>query len=311
MSSAMHEELRVGRFWSILFLMVPVVGVGIFVWAMAGLWPMERHWLPENINDHGAVIDNLFLFILVLTGVIFIVTGIALFWFLWKYDASQNTQPVAFTHGSHTLEVVWSIIPAATLVFIAIYQMNAWADAKMRRPTLPDGRPKPETAEITGRQFEWRIRYPHTSVMEDVLDEHGKQVLDENGKPKRRIVRDASGRPAYSYGDDDVYVANDLHLPVNEEVVLKIKSQDVLHSFFLPNLRVKQDVVPGMKQFVWFRANKIGAYDIVCAELCGWGHYKMRGRVTFVSREDFDRWLTKTYDEQNRAEFKPATGEAE
>jgi cytochrome c oxidase subunit II len=288
----------VGRFWSILFLMVPVLGVAIFVWPMADLWPLEGHWLPENVNDHGVVIDNLFLFILVLTGVIFIATGVALFWFLWKYDAANNPQPVAFTHGSHTLEVVWSIIPAATLVFIAIYQMNAWADAKMRRPMLagadgqlgtPDDVIKPEIAQVTGRQFEWRIRYAHTKADPD------------NWRPG----------DGYIYGDDDVYVVNDLHLPVNEEVVIQIKSQDVLHSFFLPNLRLKQDVVPGMQQFVWFRANKAGVYDIVCAELCGWGHYKMRGRVTLESREAFDRWLAQAYDEQTRAEFTPATGEAE
>jgi cytochrome c oxidase subunit 2 len=278
----------VGRFWSILFLLVPILGVGIFVWAMAGLWPMAGHWLPENVNDHGHVIDNLFMFILILTGVIFVGTGLALFWFLWKYDAANNAAPVAFTHGSHTLEVVWSIIPAAALVFIAIYQMNAWADAKMRRPQLPgpdgalgtsDDIPKPEIAEVTGRQFEWRIRY--------------------------------AGKDGIVGTEDDVQVVNDLHLPVNEEIVLKIKSQDVLHSFFLPNLRIKQDVVPGMKQFVWFRANKSGVYDIVCAELCGWGHYKMRGRITLESREDFDRWLDKAYDEQNQAQYTPATGEAE
>jgi cytochrome c oxidase subunit 2 len=93
--------------------------------------------------------------------------------------------------------------------------------------------------------------------------------------------------------------------------VLKIKSEDVLHSFFLPNLRVKQDVVPGMQQWVWFKATKSGVFDIVCAELCGWGHYKMRGRLTLESREDFDRWLAKMEEEQNRASFTPATGEAE
>src|SRR5437762_13076173 len=148
--------------------MVPVFGVGIFVWAMAGWWPMRGHWLPENINTHGGVIDSLFIFILVLTGVIFIATNIALVWFLWKYDGAKNVLPVAFTHGSHALEVVWSILPAATLVFIAIYQMNAWADAKMRRPMLPgadgvagtrDDVVKPPLADVTGRQFEWRIRY--------------------------------------------------------------------------------------------------------------------------------------------------------
>jgi cytochrome c oxidase subunit 2 len=277
-----------GRFWSILFLVVPIVGVGLFVWPMADLWPMQGHWLPEDVSSHGHVIDGLFMFILVLTGVIFLATGIALFWFLWKYDAAKNPQPVTFTHGSHTLEVVWSILPAATLVFIAIYQMNAWADAKMRRPMLagadgklgtPDDVLKPEIAEITGRQFEWRIRY--------------------------------AGNDGVVGTEDDVQVVNDLHLPVDEEIVLKIKSQDVLHSFFLPNLRLKQDVVPGMQQYVWFQANKTGAFDIVCAELCGWGHYKMRGRITLESRADFDRWLAQAYEEQTRDSFTPAAGEAE
>lgn len=276
-----------GRFWSLLFLMVPVFGVGSFVWAMAGWWPMAGHWLPENINTHGAVIDNLFLFILVLTGVIFVATSLALFWFLWKYDAAQNPQPATFTHGSHTLEVVWSILPAATLVFIAIYQMDAWADAKMRRPTLPGGQLKPPIAEITGRQFEWRIRYAHTK-----------------GK-------DWKAGDSYEFGKDDVFIVNDLHLPQNEEIVLAIKSMDVLHSFFLPNLRVKQDVVPGMKQYVWFQANKSGVYDIVCAELCGWGHYKMRGRLTVEPRDTYDAWLAQQSAEQNRAGFTPSPGAAE
>jgi len=134
-------------------------------------------------------------------------------------------------------------------------------------------------AEVTGRQFEWRIRY--------------------------------AGKDGVLGNEDDVSIANDLHVPVNEEVVLKIKSQDVLHSFFLPNLRLKQDVVPGMKQHVWFKANRTGVFDIVCAELCGWGHYKMRGRLTVESRDDFNRWLDLQSREQNRAEFTPTTGEAE
>jgi heme/copper-type cytochrome/quinol oxidase subunit 2 len=103
--------------------------------------------------------------------------------------------------------------------------------------------------------------------------------------------RSEAGR-SYIFGENDVLV-NDLHIPVHEEIVLAIKSQDVLHSFFLPNLRVKQDVVPGMKQFVWFLPNKTGVYDIVCAELCGWGHYKRRGRLTVEPREKFDVWLAE------------------
>jgi cytochrome c oxidase subunit 2 len=252
---------------------VPILGVGVFVWAMNGWWPMQGHWLPRNINPSGQVIDNLFYFIMYLTGVIFIGTSLALFWFMWKYDAAKNAEPAQYTHGSHTLEVVWSILPAATLLFIAIYQMNAWAREKMVRPATADGRPKPPLAEVTGRQFEWRIRYAGAD--------------GQIGTP------------------DDLHTVNDLHLPVNEDIVLQIKSADVLHSFFLPNVRVKQDVVPGMEQYVWFHPTVDGTYDIVCAELCGWGHYKMRGRMTVESQEKFDKWYQSKLDEQNQASYTP------
>ena len=284
-----------GRFWSLLFLMVPILGVLCFVCAMADLWPMSRgafgpdQWLPININDHGHIIDALFMFILYLTGVLFIATAGALFLFMWRYDAERNREPIKFTHGNHTLEIIWSILPAATLLLIAIYQMNAWADAKLRRPIASPGRDGVEgtsddvlqapLVEVTGRQFEWRLRY--------------------------------AGADGVIGTPDDVHGVNDLHIPVDEEVVIAIKSQDVLHSFFLPNLRIKQDVVPGMKQHVWFRANRTGIYDVVCAELCGWGHYKMRGRLTVESRERFDQWLAGRYAEQERTEFVPNSGEEE
>jgi cytochrome c oxidase subunit 2 len=258
-------------------LLVPILGVAVFVFAMNGWWPINPgHWLPENINESGGVIDSLFYFIMYLTGVIFIGTSLALFWFMWKYDARKTTEPVQYTHGSHTLEVVWSILPAATLLFIAIYQMNAWANQKMVRPKV-DGHDKPPLAEVTGRQFEWRIRY-----------------AGDDGK---------IGTP------DDLHIVNDLHVPVNDEIVLEIKSADVLHSFFLPNLRVKQDVVPGMKQLVWFKPVREGSFDIVCAELCGWGHYKMRGRITVDSPEKFQKWYREQVALQNQASYTPVEEE--
>jgi cytochrome c oxidase subunit 2 len=270
----------VGRFWSLVFLSVPVLGVAVFAFSMSSdTRPLIGFWFPEDISDHGYIIDNLFDTIMYLTGFIFVATGVTLFWFLWKYDATKNAEPVKFTHGSHTLEIVWSILPAATLLFIAIYQMNAWADAKLLRPTDENGAPKAPTAEVTGRQFEWRIRYPGS---DGVL---GTQ--------------------------DDVSTVNDLHLPLDEVVVLQIKSADVLHSFFLPNVRVKQDVVPGMKQFVWFRPLKPGRFDIVCAELCGWGHYKMKGRMTVQPRSEFDAWLAQTRQEQLQDSFAVSEGEDE
>jgi cytochrome c oxidase subunit 2 len=258
----------VGKLWSLLFLLVPVLGVGLFLWA-----PSNGYWLPRDISKHGWQIDHLFNFILVLTGLVFVATEGLLFWFLWRYDAKTSSTPVKYTHGSHNLEVIWTILPAATLLFIAIYQMNAWADVKMRKP-----KDMPPTVEVTARQFEWRLRYPGPDGKLGTID--------------------------------DIHHVNDLHIPVDEEVLVELKSMDVLHDFFLPNLRIKQDAVPGMTIPVWFRATDVGTYDLVCAELCGWGHYKMKGRLTIESRAQFDQWLAKM-GEAEQATQEPAEEESE
>ncbi|HUS38437.1 MAG TPA: cytochrome c oxidase subunit II [Pirellulales bacterium] len=253
-----------GKFWSILFVLIPVLGTGLFVVAAdPDNRPLLNHWFPEDVSEYGYVIDGLFMVILWLTGIVFIATELTLAWFLWRYDAKSNRDPVKYMHGSHNLEVVWTILPAATLLFLAIYQLNAWAETKVRVPSDAG-----LTVEVTARQFEWRLRYP-----------------GEDGKFDT---------------PDDLYTVNDLHIPVDEDIVVQLKSADVLHSFFLPNLRVKQDAVPGMKIPVWFRAKRTGTFDLVCAELCGWGHYKMKGRLTVQSPEDFKVWLSKLRSEQNK-----------
>ncbi len=244
-----------GKFWSLLFLTVPVFGIGVFWWGMGGYM-----WLPKDVSEHGYMIDHLFNFILVLTGIVFLGTELVMFWFLWKYDSDTNTEPVKFTHGSHNLEIVWTILPAATLLFIAIYQMNAWADVKLRKPDMPP------TCRVIARQFEWRIQYPGKDGVLDSLD--------------------------------DVHHVNDLHIPVNEMILVQLESMDVLHDFFLPNLRIKQDAVPGMTIPVWFRATEEGLYDLVCAELCGWGHYKMKGQLTVESKAKYEQFLADLSKQQ-------------
>ncbi|MEM9353381.1 MAG: cytochrome c oxidase subunit II [Planctomycetota bacterium] len=245
------------RFWSLLFLLVPIFGVATFV--LAGQYNI---WLPRDVSTHGSTIDGLFMFILYLTGAVFIVTELVLFYFMWKYDGGKNKEKVQYSHGSHTLEVVWTIIPAVTLLFIAIYQMDAWASAKMRAPDVPI------ICEVTGRQFNWDFRYPGPDGELYTVDD----IVRTDGK---------------------------LYLPVDEEILLRITSADVLHSFFLPNLRMKQDVIPGMQQSMWFKATETGGFDIVCAELCGWGHYKMKGRVYFMPRPEFEAKLDEMAREQN------------
>ena len=100
----------------------------------------------------------------------------------------------------------------------------------------------------------------------------------------------------------ELFTVNDMHVPVNEMVLVHLKSEDVLHSFFLPNMRVKQDAVPGMSIPVWFRPTQTGTYDLVCAELCGWGHYKMKGRLTVDSDEDYEAYLDDLDSKQNATE---------
>ena len=255
------------KFWSLVFLTVPIFGVGVFIY---GALPWVNIQLPIDASEHGYNIDHLYYFILWLTGIAFVITEGVLAYFLWKYGAGHNTEPVKYTHGSHNLEIVWTILPAVTLLFIAIYQMNAWAESKMRVPSLylANGERDPNVVEleITARQFEWRVRYP------------GKD--GQLGTP------------------DDLYTVNDIHLPLGKMALVQLKSMDVLHGFFIPNMRIKQDAVPGMKIPVWFRPMRVGVYEIPCSQLCGWGHYKMKGQITVEPEEDYQRWLDQLAKDQ-------------
>jgi cytochrome c oxidase subunit 2 len=275
----------VTRLWSLFALVVVIFGVLTFI-----LGAQNNIWLPEDHSLHGSVIDKLFYFILVLTGIVFVATEGCLFYFLWKYSGSHNKEPIKYTHGSHTLEIIWTIIPAATLLFIAIYQFNSWAEAKMRNPIFGDDGIQGTqddmsfTVEVTARQWEWRIRYP--------------------------------GADGKLGTEDDLFTVNELHVPANENVVISLKSADVLHSFFIPEMRLKQDAVPGTAIPVWFFPKKKPdernyEVDIVCAEHCGARHYAMKGRVWVEDRDTYDQWIKKLTDRQNAKTNSVATSSGE
>ena len=259
-----------GRFWSILFLLVPLLGAGSIIWAIAGYPPMEDHWLPKDVSEGGAGIDHLFNIILYLTGAIFIGTGLVLALLLWRYGEHRCDKEVECTHGSHKMEATWSIIPGLILVFLSFYQIKVWDDHKLNQPTEVINnveQPKSPMARVLARQFGWQFQY---AGKDQLLDTH-----------------------------DDFITETTFVIPKNEDIVVTIESEDVLHSFFLPNLRVKQDIVPGMVQHTWFKATETGNYDIACAELCGWGHYKMRGRLTVLEPEDYQAWFEEEYERQH------------
>jgi cytochrome c oxidase subunit 2 len=211
--------------------------------------------LPENVSTYGDDIDSIFRLILWITGTIFVLVEALLLFFLFRYRHREGRVP-RYTHGSNRLEVIWTIVPAVICVILALMSRRSWAEIKQ---TLPR---EALNVEITAEQFAWNIRYP-----------------GPDGKLET---------------PDDIVTLNQLHFPVGRAVVVTLHSKDVIHSFFLPEFRVKQDAVPGMSTRIWFEATRVGNWEIVCAELCGLGHYRMKGFVTVETPEEFDRWLAET-----------------
>ncbi len=216
----------------------------------------------------GKQIDDLFYLLLIVTTVVFIGTQIELGYVLWK-GTEVKSGKAWFSHGSHNLEVIWTILPAIILLFISLYQMDVLARIRVKSEYPKQAADNP-VAEVTARQFEWRIRYPAP----------GKKLM-------------ALPQP------DDLYTVNELHVPVSKPVMIRLRSEDVQHSFGLPHLRLMQDAVPGLVIPVWFESTKVGNFEIVCKELCGWGHYKMQGQLTVQLEEEYDTYLQDLQKKMN------------
>jgi cytochrome c oxidase subunit 2 len=277
------------RFWCLFFMFWPLLALYV-CWVA----PDNDWWFPsEAMSPLGQRIDDLFHLILIVTTIVFIGTQIALGYVLWtgaRRTDPGNTTRSWFTHGSHNLEVIWSVVPAGILLYIALYQMDVWKEFRVRN-SFPNQEmaevledlgiehdehgPTRALAEVTARQFEWRIRYAG-------FDEEGNLLpLQPDPQPT------------------DLYTVNDLHLPVGVPVMINLRSGDVQHSFFLPELRVKQDAVPGLVIPVWFQATESDTYSLLCAELCGWGHYKMKARFVAEPADEWLEWLRELHEQQN------------
>ncbi len=212
--------------------------------------------LPPNYSTQGETIDLLFWIILVITGIAFVLVEFGIIWFIFKYRRREGRK-AHYTHGSQRLEVIWTAVPAVVILVLGVYSGRVWASIKS-----PDSFPQGAlTVGVMAKQFEWNVTYPGVD-----------RVLGT---------------------DDDFTIRNQFHFPAGEPIVVELESEDVLHSFFIPELRVKQDAVPGMMIPIWFDATEPGEFQIGCAELCGSGHYRMRASVTVHTPEDFRAWYTE------------------
>jgi cytochrome c oxidase subunit 2 len=297
-------ELRNNRTqgrWLLVFMVMFL----IFCFWSAGYF---KNWMmgygPHSpASEHGALLDNLFNVTVIITGIVFVITHILLFYFSWKYHGKKG-QKASFIAHNNTLEVVWSAIPAVVMTLLVVKGLIAWNEV------MADVGPDEEYMEIeaTGYQFAWHLRYP-----------------GPDGALGTRDYRQISGINPLGQDWTDDKNLDDLHpqeivLPVGKKVRVRITSRDVLHNFYLPHFRVKMDAVPGMPTYFVFTptlttqeyreelsqypeynvededGNKLWEgynYELACAELCGSGHYSMRRIVRIVSQEEYDAWISE------------------
>jgi cytochrome c oxidase subunit 2 len=210
--------------------------------------------LPPGASTFARDIDWLYYLILIITGIAFVVVEAGLIWFLIKYRARPGRK-AHYTHGNNTAEIIWTAIPAVTVVIIGLLSGGVWNNIKGRESVPANAIPY----RVHAQQFEWNVTYPGPDGRFDTPDDFTRR--------------------------------NQLHVPVDRPVVVELTAEEVIHSFGIPAFRVKQDAVPGMRIRVWFQATAPGAYELGCAELCGLGHYKMRAIVTVHSQAEYERWL--------------------
>ncbi len=211
-------------------------------------------WLPEAATDIAGRIDGLFGLILWITLFFLALVTVALVVIVIRYRERTGRQAL-YTHGSDRIELLWAAIPAAVLIVIAIASNSIWSRMTEAMPSEAES----FVVLVKPRQFQWDVVY--------------------------------AGLDGAFGTADDITAINVLRVPAARDVVVRLAAQDVIHSFFVPEFRVKQDAVPGMVTRTWFNVPVPGRYEIACAELCGLGHYRMRGALIVMPPNEFRSWL--------------------
>lgn len=267
-------------------LMLGFMVLGLIASVWSAIYFSDRY-LPESASAHGAEIDSMFNVTLILTGIVFVITQIMLFWFAYKYRYKKGRK-VYYYPENNKLEVTWTIIPAIVMTFLVVQGLTAWYNITGEAPA------ERIEFEATGKQFGWMIRYPGA---DGELGEQGPRNMVSPTNEVGINWEDPASR--------DDFMSGEIVLPVNTPAVVRINALDVLHSFYLPHFRVKMDAVPGTPTKFWFTPTittaemreKLGDpefnYELACAELCGRGHSSMRLVVRIVSMEEFDAWSGK------------------
>ncbi|SDM54204.1 cytochrome c oxidase subunit 2 [Daejeonella rubra] len=255
-------------------------------WSYSVQGPMSMH---ESASVHGLDIDFMFNITLILTTIVFLLTHIALFGFSFKYRGSENRKAYFYPHNN-SLERIWTIIPAIVLTVLVLLGFFTWRSITN---VSPEDQKKAINIEVTGEQFKWSLRYAGAD--------------NEVGKRNYKLTTPTNGL-GIDFKDQkswDDKLVSEIVIPVNKPVRFTIGSKDVLHSFYLPDFRVQMNAVPGMPTYFQFtprlttaqmrekRNNPEYDYVLLCAKICGAGHYNMQAKVTVVSEAEYATWIAK------------------
>ncbi len=234
-------------------------------------------WSSEAVTTHGHEIDKLLMFIFWLTLAVFVITQGVYIYFLVKYRQRKGVKAV-YSHGNNKLEIVWTTIPAAIFIFLAVYSDKLWFQLRSNPP------PGALHIDLVAYQFGFHIRNPGLD------DKLGDSNIAWMAMGSNNFGLNPDPRQHDPASDDDFQSENQLTLPVGRPVNILLRSQDVIHAFYVPEFRMYQDIVPGLEiKWVWFVPEKIGHYALACNQLCGSGHYNMQAAIDVVSQKDYDK----------------------
>jgi cytochrome c oxidase subunit 2 len=254
---------------AILALLIAVmVGITVYIF-IANPWPA-----PPSITAIGKLVDRQYDLTLYVTGVVFVLSQLGLAYAIFRFR--DRGQRATYSHGNNTMELIWTTATIVLFLGLGILGHKAWAATRFTA-----AEPDAVQIEVTGNQFVFNFRYPGPDGKFGRLDP--KQVSSSSGNPLGLDPNDPASK-------DDIVLPT-LTVPVDRQIELMLRSQDVIHNFYVRELRLQQDLVPGMTIPLHFTATQIGQYEIVCTQLCGLGHYRMRSFLNVVSAPDYEAFL--------------------
>ena len=290
--------------------------LAFMIFGLIGVWYCNEILAPKTLMPAGAAsyqgekVDSMLITTLVITGVVFVFTQILLFWFAFRYQEKEGNKVYFFPH-SNKLEALWTVVPAIFLTVLVVIGLKNWYSFTSEAPA------NALQVEVTGKQFGWIFRYPGKD------GEFGKKyyrMIDAADNSlgliwKDTIVNRANGDPQQlkddKFSHDDVVLEQTMYAIKDRPIKLIINSRDVIHDVGLSHFRMKMDAVPGMPTTMWFTPKYTTAemkertnnpnfqYEVSCDQMCGNGHYSMKGVIEVVTQKEFDEWIGKQKPKYN------------